>query len=43
MAGSSPAMTAGEKELMKRWSRRWKLDLIEKNNPEWVDLFDTLV
>jgi putative endonuclease len=28
---------------LKRWPRKWKLDLIEKNNPEWIDLFDTLV
>ncbi|MFZ1107957.1 MAG: GIY-YIG nuclease family protein [Rhodomicrobium sp.] len=28
---------------LKRWPRKWKLDFIEKNNPEWIDLFDTLV
>ena len=28
---------------IKRWPRKWKLDLIEKDNPEWVDLFDALV
>jgi putative endonuclease len=28
---------------LKRWPRKWKLDLIEKNNPDWIDLFDTLV
>jgi len=27
-----------EKRL-KRWKRRWKLELIEANNPEWKDLF----
>jgi putative endonuclease len=26
-----------EKQL-KRWTRKWKLDLIEKDNPEWRDL-----
>jgi putative endonuclease len=26
-----------EKQL-KRWDRRWKLELIEKANPEWRDL-----
>ena len=26
----------------KRWRREWKLDLIEKANPDWNDLFDQL-
>ncbi len=26
-----------EKQL-KKWNRQWKLELIEKENPEWVDL-----
>ena len=24
---------------IKRWYRKWKLELIEKTNPEWEDLF----
>jgi putative endonuclease len=27
-----------EKEI-KKWNRAWKLELIEKTNPEWKDLF----
>ena len=27
---------------MKRWKRQWKINLIEKNNPQWKDLFDEL-
>ena len=27
---------------IKKWNRVWKLELIEKNNPEWRDLFDAL-
>jgi putative endonuclease len=27
---------------IKKWNRAWKLELIEKNNPEWRDLFDDL-
>ena len=25
-------------KLIKRWNRKWKLELIEKMNPEWKDL-----
>ena len=27
---------------LKEWKRRWKLDLIEKTNPQWRDLWDDL-
>ena len=27
---------------IKRWRRAWKLELIEKNNPQWLDLYETL-
>jgi len=29
-------------KTMKRWLRKWKIDLIEKHNPNWMDLYDTL-
>jgi putative endonuclease len=28
-----------EKDL-KGWSRNWKIKLIEKTNPQWIDLYD---
>jgi putative endonuclease len=31
-----------EKQL-KKWNRDWKIELIEKDNPEWTDLYDLLV
>jgi putative endonuclease len=31
-----------EKQL-KRWNRAWKLALIEKNNPEWKDLYPEII
>jgi putative endonuclease len=27
---------------LKKWKRRWKLELIEKTNPEWQDLYEDL-
>ncbi|MCB9493515.1 MAG: GIY-YIG nuclease family protein [Epsilonproteobacteria bacterium] len=33
---------AREKQL-KRWHREWKVNLIESLNPEWDDLYSTLV
>ena len=29
---------AREKEI-KKWHREWKINLIERSNPEWVDLY----
>jgi putative endonuclease len=28
---------------IKKWRRAWKLELIEKSNPDWNDLFDRIV
>ena len=30
-----------EKKL-KRWKREWKLELIEEDNPRWLDLYETI-
>ena len=30
-------------KCLKKWNRQWKIDLIEKMNPEWEDLYDGLV
>ena len=27
---------------LKKWNRKWKLDLIEKDNPQWRDLYEDL-
>jgi putative endonuclease len=37
-----PSAILREKQL-KKWHRRWKLGLIERYNPEWDDLYPTLV
>jgi putative endonuclease len=31
-----------EKQI-KKWERAWKLELIEKDNPDWRDLFPQIV
>ena len=28
---------------LKKWKRRWKMDLIEKDNPDWRDLYPGLI
>ena len=27
---------------MKKWKRKWKIELIEQSNPNWEDLYDSL-
>ncbi len=29
-------------KAIKEWQRAWKLELIEKSNPDWADLYETL-
>ncbi len=31
-----------EKQI-KNWNRLWKIELIESGNPEWRDLYETIV
>ena len=31
-----------EKQL-KKWNRTWKIELIEKNNPRWLDMWPVLI
>ena len=28
---------------IKKWKREWKLKLIERENPDWLDLYSTLL
>lgn len=28
---------------MKKWNRSWKVELIEKNNPNWQDLYFSII
>ena len=29
-------------KCIKKWNREWKIQLIEENNPEWEDLYNSL-
>ena len=39
--GSGEAAITREKAL-KKWNRAWKLELIEKANPDWEDLYERI-
>ncbi len=40
---TSDATVATERERqLKKWNRAWKIELIEKGNPGWSDLYPTL-
>ena len=36
------AAISREKQI-KKWNRAWKVELIEKNNPAWKDLYESIV
>jgi putative endonuclease len=33
----------GREKTIKEWQRAWKLELIETTNPQWNDLYDSIV
>ena len=41
MHSNMGAAISREKNL-KNWKRDWKIKLIERNNPDWLDLFSSL-
>jgi putative endonuclease len=34
----SPETAITREKQIKKWNRQWKINLIEKDNPNWVDL-----
>lgn len=40
--GDVMAAIAREKQI-KKWRRDWKINLIQKTNPQWNDLYDSIV
>lgn len=42
-AHDDAAAAAKRERSLKRWRRDWKIELIEKDNPTWSDLFGEVV
>jgi putative endonuclease len=42
-AYDDPATAITREKALKKWRRDWKIRLIEEQNPEWRDLFPTIV
>jgi len=40
---NDPRPAIAREKQIKSWKREWKLDLIEKNNPNWDDLYQNLL
>jgi putative endonuclease len=38
----SPETAIRREKQIKKWNRDWKLELIERANPDWSDLYDTI-
>ena len=37
------ASAISREKALKEWKRAWKIDLIEKDNPDWRDLYPDLI
>lgn len=37
-----PVSAIAREKQIKGWNRNWKLRLIEKDNPDWLDLYESL-
>jgi putative endonuclease len=42
-AGDSIESAIRKEKQVKRWKREWKIELIEKGNPHWLDLYPLLL
>jgi len=38
----SPEGAIVREKCLKKWNRAWKIELIEKSNPEWRDLYEDI-
>jgi len=40
---SDPENAIKREKRLKKYKRQWKIDLIERENPGWADLYDELI
>jgi putative endonuclease len=40
---NDPTNAIKREKRLKKYNRKWKLELIEKENPEWKDLYKELI
>jgi putative endonuclease len=40
---SRPQEAIQREKRLKKWNRAWKIQLIESTNPEWKDLYETVM
>jgi len=41
--GSNIIAAIEREKRLKAWKRSWKIELIEKANPDWKDLYETII
>ena len=37
------ASTIAREKAIKEWRRAWKIELIERTNPKWIDLYPDII
>lgn len=38
----TPEAAIKREKQLKKWNRAWKIELIEKNNPDWLNLYEDI-
>jgi len=38
----NPESAITREKQIKKWNRAWKIRLLTENNPEWIDLYDSI-
>jgi putative endonuclease len=41
-AHETPESAFGREKHIKGWKRAWKIEMIESDNPQWIDLYQSL-